>query len=72
MPLNSMNLIYCNFHIVQIITIEDIDNIIKGALEVFLSVVTILLAVYSARTHESSVGYEVGSDQFEGALCGPG
>ena len=29
---------YCKFHIAQIIIIEDIDNIIKGALEVFLSV----------------------------------
>jgi len=31
-------LIYCKFHIAQIIDIENIDNIIKGALEVFLSV----------------------------------
>jgi len=29
---------YCNFHIAQIIIIEDIDNITKGALEVFFSV----------------------------------
>jgi len=39
MPLNALNLIYCKFHIAQIIIIEDINNIIKGALEVFLSVV---------------------------------
>ena len=38
MPLNALNLIYCKFPIAQIIVIEDIDNIIKGALEVFLSV----------------------------------
>ena len=38
MPLNSLNLIYCKFHIVQIIIIENIDNIIKGALEVFIIV----------------------------------
>jgi len=37
-PLNDLNLIYCKFHIAQIIIIEDKDNIIKGALEVFLSV----------------------------------
>ena len=37
-PLNDLNLIYCKFHIAQIIIIEDIDNIIKGALEVVLSV----------------------------------
>jgi len=43
MPLNLLNLIYCIFHIVQIINIEDIDYIIKGALEVFLSVYQILL-----------------------------
>jgi len=38
MPLNAMKLIYCNVHNSQIIGIEDIDNIIKMALEVFLSV----------------------------------
>jgi len=38
MPLNAMALIYCTFHIAQIIIIEDIDNIIKGALEVISSV----------------------------------
>jgi len=38
MPLNSLNLIYYKFHIAQIIIIESIDNILKGALEVFLSV----------------------------------
>ena len=40
MPLNALKLIYCKFHIAQIIDIENIDNIIKGALEVFLSVYT--------------------------------
>jgi len=39
MPLNALKLIYCKFHIAQIIVLENIDNIIKGALEVFLSVV---------------------------------
>ena len=39
MPLNALNLIYFKFHISPIIVIEDIDKIIKGALEVFLSVV---------------------------------
>jgi len=38
MPLNALNLMYCKVHLAQIIIIEDIDNIIKGALEVFLSV----------------------------------
>ena len=38
MPLNALKLIYCKFHIAQIIVLENIDNIIKGALEVFLSV----------------------------------
>jgi len=38
MPLNAYNLIYCKFHIAQIIVIEDIHNLIKGALEVFSSV----------------------------------
>jgi len=38
MPLNALKLIYCKFHIAQIIDIENIDNIIKGALQVFLSV----------------------------------
>jgi len=38
LPLHALNLIYCKFHIAQIIIIEDIDNIIKGALEVFISV----------------------------------
>jgi len=41
MPLNALKLIYCKFHIAQIIDIENIDNIIKGALEVFLSVVVL-------------------------------
>jgi len=40
MPLNALKMIYCKFHIAQIIDIENIDNIIKGALEVFLSVYT--------------------------------
>jgi len=31
-------LIYCKFRVAHTIIIEDIDNIIKGALEVFLSV----------------------------------
>ena len=39
MLLNALNLMYCKFHVAQIIIIEDIDNIIKGALKVFLSVV---------------------------------
>jgi len=39
MPLNALNLIYCEFHIAQIIVKEDIDNKIKEALEVFLSVI---------------------------------
>ena len=38
LPSNALNLIYCKFHIAQIIIIADIDNIIKGALEVFISV----------------------------------
>jgi len=38
MPLNALKLIYCKFHIAQIVDIENIENIIKGALEVFLSV----------------------------------
>jgi len=38
LPLNALNWIYCKFHIAQIIIIEDINNIIKGALEVFISV----------------------------------
>jgi len=38
MPLNALKLIYCKFYIAQIIDIENIDNIIKVALEVFLSV----------------------------------
>jgi len=38
MPLNALKLIYCKFHIAQKIDIENIDNIIKGALEIFLSV----------------------------------
>jgi len=37
-PLNSLNLIYCKFHIAHIIIIEDIENKIKGTLEVFISV----------------------------------
>ena len=36
MPLDALNLIYCEFYIVQIKSIEDnIDNIMKGALEDF-------------------------------------
>jgi len=38
LPFNALNLIYCKFHIAQIIIIEDIDNKLKGALEVFISV----------------------------------
>ena len=38
MPLNALNLIYCEFRFAQITVKEDIDNIIKVALEVFLSV----------------------------------
>ena len=38
MPLNALNLIYSKFNISQIIIREDIDNIIKGALEVFFIV----------------------------------
>jgi len=38
MPLNALNVMYCKVHVAQIIIIEYIDNIIKGALEVFLSV----------------------------------
>ena len=38
MPWNALNSIYGKFHIAKIIIIKDIDNIIKGALEVFLSV----------------------------------
>jgi len=38
MPLNALNLIYCKFHIAQIYIVEDIDNTIKGSLEVFSSV----------------------------------
>jgi len=38
LPLNALNWIYCKFHIAKIIIIEDINNIIKGALEVFISV----------------------------------
>jgi len=45
MPLNALNLMYCKFHIAQIIIIEDIDNIIKGALEVFLSVFHMLIGL---------------------------
>ena len=37
MPFNSLNLINCKFHIVEIIILEEIDNIIQGALEVFFS-----------------------------------
>jgi len=36
-PLNDLNLVYCKFHIDQKIIIEYIENIIKEALEVFLS-----------------------------------
>jgi len=45
LPLNALNLIYCKFHIAQIIIIEDIDNIIKGTLEVFISVVVVVVVV---------------------------
>jgi len=38
MPLNALNFMYCKFLVAQIIIIEDIDNLMKGALEVFLSV----------------------------------
>ena len=38
MLLNALNLMYCKFHIAQIIIIEYIDNLVKGALGVFLSV----------------------------------
>ena len=38
MLLNALNLMYFKFHIAQIIIIEYIDNLIKRALEVFLSV----------------------------------
>ena len=38
MPFNALILMYCKLHVAQIIIIDDIDNIIKGALEVFLSV----------------------------------
>jgi len=41
MPLNALNLLYCPFIITQRIIIEDICNIIKGALEVFLSVLNL-------------------------------
>jgi len=44
LPLNALNLIYCKFHIAQIIIIEYIDNIIKGALEVFISVLSIYMS----------------------------
>ena len=37
MYINALNLIYCKF-VAQIIGIEDIDNITKGAVEVFSSV----------------------------------
>ena len=42
LPLNALNVIYCKFHIAQIIVIENIDNIIKGALQVFISVHVVL------------------------------
>ena len=44
MPLNALKLLYCKFYIAQIIDKENIDNIIKGALEVFLSVVGLRFA----------------------------
>ena len=43
MPLNALKLIYCKFHFAQIVDIENIENIIKGALEVFLSVFVVKL-----------------------------
>jgi len=43
MPLNALNMMYCKFHVAQIIIIEDIDNIIMGALEVFFSVLFFLI-----------------------------
>jgi len=36
--LNALNLIYCRFNFTQRIIIEDIGNIIKGALECFSSI----------------------------------
>jgi len=38
MPLNALNLIDGKFQIAEIIVIKDIDNIIKGPLEAFISV----------------------------------
>jgi len=38
LPLISLNLIFCNLYITQIIIIENIDNIMKGTLEVLISV----------------------------------
>ena len=34
----ALNLTYCKFYITQIIVIENIGNVLKGALEVFSSV----------------------------------
>ena len=44
-PSNALNWINSKFHIAQIIIIEDIDNIIKGALEVFISVLCIMFYI---------------------------
>jgi len=41
MPLNALNLLYCQFNITQRIIMKDVCNIIKGALEVFLSVLNL-------------------------------
>jgi len=40
MPLNALNLIDCQFNIAQTIIMEDIGTIIKGALDVFSSVLS--------------------------------
>jgi len=45
--LNALNLIFCKFHIAQIIIIEYIDNLIKGALEVVSSVCSLLFAPFA-------------------------
>jgi len=44
---NALNLIYCKKIIAQIISIEDSNNIIKDALEVFISVYCLLFTVLS-------------------------
>jgi len=58
MPLNALNLMYCKAHVAQILMIEDIDNIIKGALEVFLSVcatMIIFLFIDATNTFETKM-----------------